>query len=423
MDTTGPLLTRLRRETRASHARVDALPFFAALQAGTLPRAAYVAFLEALATVREALEGAETAGDDPLLAACWAAAARRLPLLRRDLDYFRAERTGGLSLPLLHALMLAEELALRARRDPASLAGALYVLEGSALGGLVLRPHVARAFGLAGAAGLAYLTGDGRRTRARWAAFTAALDAAAPDPALQGRVVAAALETFDGLEQLVLALGPGATAAVAALNPEAGSHAIPDDPREVRAALRAGVRSWEACPYYEWRYGRRGRRFTRSDSAWLVTLAALPQAAVDRQVAWLGQLLAARGMPRWLLERHLEALHDELAAAVPARRADYARLLAAAQHLRRQRTAVLGEETQRALAAAFDAAVGAEWARRLPDGGGLLVAAVSDERAGVAHAVASLADWLTDPARFPEHWVTAAHRTLAEARQRAARGR
>src|SRR5918997_1851388 len=121
MGTAGPLLARLRQETRASHARVDALPFFAALQAGEEPPA-------------------------------------------------------RLSLPLLHALMLAEEIALRARRDPASLAGTLYVLEGAALGGLVLRPHVARAFGLAGPDGLAHLTGDRRRTRARWAAFTPALD-------------------------------------------------------------------------------------------------------------------------------------------------------------------------------------------------------------------------------------------------------
>ena len=122
-----------------------------------------------------------------------------------------------------------------------------------------------------------------------------ALDTAAGDPAFQGRIVEAALDTFDGLAGLAAALLPGDTAARgAALNPEAGRHAITDDPREVRAALRAGVRSWEACPYYERRYGRRGRRFTRSDSAWLVTLAGLPQTTVDRQIGWLARLLAAQ---------------------------------------------------------------------------------------------------------------------------------
>lgn len=419
------MLMRVREETRASHARVDALPFFAALQAGTLPRAAYVAFLEALATVREGLEEAATVGRDPLLDACWATAMWRLPLLQRDLEYFQAERGGTMAESLLHALMLAEEFALRARRDPASLAGALYVLEGAALGGLVLRPHAARVFGLVGTVGLAYLTGDGRRTRVRWDAFTAALDTA-HDPGLQERVVAAALETFDGLERLVLALHPGDTAPAAAgantLNAEAGSHAITDDPREIRAALRAGVRSWERCPYYEWRYGRRGRRFTRSDSVWLVTLATLPQASVDHQIAWLGRILAARGMPQWLLERHLHVLHEELADAVPARRDDYGRLLAAAQGLRERRVAVIDEGAQRALAAAFDAAVGADWACRLPDSGTLLVAAVCDEVAGVRHAVASLAGWMTDPERFPPPWIAAMHQTLAEAGRLASPG-
>ncbi len=420
------MLVRLREETRASHARVDALPFFAALQAGTLPRASYVAFLEALATVREALEEAAAVGRDPLLDACWATASRRLPLLQRDLDHFREERSGSMSESLLHALMLAEEFALRVRRDPASLAGSLYVLEGAGLGGLVLRPHAARAFGLADTSGLAYLTGDGRRTRVRWDAFTGALEMAARDPDVQERVVAAALETFDGLERLVLALHPGDTAPAAAgantLNPEAGSHAITDDPREIRAALRAGVRSWERCPYYEWRYGRRGRRFTRSDSVWLVTLATLPQASVDHQIAWLGRILAARGMPQWLLERHLQVLHDELADAVSARRDDYGRLLAAAQRLRERRVAVLDEEVQRALAMAFDAAVGADWARRLPDSGTLLVAAVCDEVGGVRHAVASLAGWMTDPERFPPPWIAAVRQTLAEAGRLASPG-
>jgi hypothetical protein len=112
----------------------------------------------------------------------------------------------------------------------------------------------------------------------------------------------------------------GVVPPVAALNPGAGRHGLPSDPREVQATLRAGHHTWERFPYYARRYGERGQRFTGSGSAGLGTLAAYPQEVVDREVRWLGALPVPRGMPRWLLASHLETLHAELVAAVPALR-------------------------------------------------------------------------------------------------------
>ena len=421
MSTTTTMLDRLRDETREMHAHVESLPFWAALQDGTLPREAYVLFLEAMLAVHEPLEQAADADSDAVLTAAWDRAAARVPLLERDLSYLWSEHPGGMSKALLHAIMLSEEVALRARRDPASLVGYLYVLQGSALGGLVLRPQVVRTFGLTGQEGVAYLGGSGHETRRSWTAFTEAMNAAVLEPDLQERVVDAALEAFEGIGRIVENLHPldadDSDTLGQTLNPGAGLHSVAEDPRELRAALRAGVRSWERFPYYERRYGRRGRRFTRSDSAWLVTLAALPQAEVDRQIRWLGQVLAARGMPRWLLELHLEVLHQELTLALPEASEDYLPLLSAAQHLRDQRTAVFEENAWDDLAASFDAAVGAQLARELPGSGGLLVAAVADEALGVRNAVSSLEGWLTDPARFPPSWVAAVRHTLQRARE------
>jgi len=204
-----------------------------------------------------------------------------------------------------------------------------------------------------------------------------------------------------------------------ALNPEAGVHPICHDPRELEAALRAGERSWQRFPYYERRYAQRGQRFTRSDSAWLVALSEREPAVVDEQVAWLGMVLASRGMPRWMLELHLEVLHAELVAAVPGREHSYARLLGAAERLREQRLAHLDEAVLVALSTAFARQVGDEWDRRLPETGALLAAAVADERAGIAQAVPSLADWMTDSSRFPKRWIAAVQATLAQARARA----
>ena len=95
---------------------------------------------------------------------------------------------------------------------------------------------------------------------------------------------------------------------------------MPSDPREIEAAVEAGNVTWERYPYYEWRYGERGRRYTASDSAWLATLSLLDQENVDQQVHWLGRVLAVRGMPRLLLRDHLRTLYQYLCAAAPEKK-------------------------------------------------------------------------------------------------------
>ncbi len=72
---------------------------------------------------------------------------------------------------------------------------------------------------------------------------------------------------------------------IAEINVEAGNHAMPQDLREIELALRAGKVAWDKYPYLEHRYGERGRRFTDSDSCWLVTLARAPKETVVTEVS------------------------------------------------------------------------------------------------------------------------------------------
>jgi hypothetical protein len=213
------------------------------------------------------------------------------------------------------------------------------------------------------------------------------------------------------------ARAPGDARPVAALNPEAGDHRVTTDQRELRAALVAGKQTWRRFGYYEQRYGERGRAFTRSDSAWIVTLAEQSRGVVEGQLRWLGALLAARGMPRWLLEVHLENLHAELVAAVPEKRTSYDTLLRMSMMFREERFSHLDETTSAELAETFDRHLGSTSNNDLPEAGALLVAAVADERSGVDRAVDSLMEWLADPVRFPDVWVTAANMTVAAARE------
>jgi hypothetical protein len=321
------------------------------------------------------------------------------------------------------ALKTAEQLRVQSREQPLALLGWLYVLEGSTLGAIVLRPLIARAFLLTGEEGLAYVHSYGPAVHARWAQYQQRMNELRLSSEEREDVVRAAGECFEHLESVFLALHPFApesmTFLVTSINPEAGRHPLPADAREVQASLRAGDSCWQRYPYYEHRYGERGHRFARSDAAWQATLYQYEPEQILQQVRWLGRVLAARGMPTLLLQVQLEILVEELAAAIPEKKTDYEKLLPAAADLRESRRKHLTDERLEALAAAFDRDVGPEWSTRYPRTGALLGAAVADELNGSEGAVESLCAWLTDTARFPAAWIAAVAATLAQARQQA----
>jgi hypothetical protein len=201
-----------------------------------------------------------------------------------------------------------------------------------------------------------------------------------------------------------------------ALNPEAGNHVVTSDARELAAARRAAQRTWAHFPYYARRYGARGRQFALSDSGWLATLCDLEPPAAVEQVKWLGVVLSSRGMPQWMLELHLEMLHEELARAIPESPGYYDVLLGGAAALREMRERHFPPARFQSLAAAFDARVGPTLSRQHRGMGGILVSAVADEREGIDQAVPVLTAWARDPAIFPPEWIAAVDATLAEAR-------
>lgn len=208
------------------------------------------------------------------------------------------------------------------------------------------------------------------------------------------------------------------TIPASSINPSAGSYPITFDPRELEAARRAGNASVAEFPYYLERYGERGRMFGASDGAWLVALCDFGAEHVRGQVLWLGTVLASRGMPRWLLERHLQVLHAELVRALPENVDRYAPLLDAAALLRGLRQARIAEQDFRELAEDFAARAEPTLAERLPAMGAILAAAVADEADGLHGAVRSVEVWAADRSAFPEAWTSAVRATIAAARGR-----
>lgn len=397
------------------------MPYARSLLDGTLPMTQYASFLHAVHTVHGELELALRHSTISALGVVLGQGFERRALLERDLAFLAVDlrRVDGAQ---LQALVLGQRMRLDAAVSPYCLLGHAYVLEGSQLGGL-LQAKVLAARPELREGGLAYLQGMGKATHDNFQQFVGRLEAALPDEAAAAFAVRGACSAFAGFAAILDAITADAHESrwlVGELNAEAGTHPIPADVREVQAALRAGETSYARFRYYEARYGERGRRYTRSDSAWLATLSRHEDAHTAHHVLWLARTLSSRGMPRLLLEHHLQVLHDELVRGLPeAPSGTYDGLRNAAQQLRAAREAAVSSVRESELVSAFVAQVDSAGAAGISaaEAATLLVAAVADEQNGLASAVGALTSWLCDPARFSEEWRLAAERTLRTARQ------
>ena len=83
--------------------------------------------------------------------------------------------------------------------------GALYVIEGASLGGLIIAEHLARSLGVDSGRGASFFDRDAPSVYAAWSTVGARLEAFARDAPIQARVEGAALITFDRFERWLTA--------------------------------------------------------------------------------------------------------------------------------------------------------------------------------------------------------------------------
>jgi len=414
------LMDAIREAISEQHARMETLPFAAALTNGELPLLCYVGELRALAVIYGTLEHELRRSHLVEMSAFYLDRPSHLTHLRSDLRAFDQRFIPDCLDALDYARSIAELIRVYRVEQPTGLLGVLSVLEETSIAASVRLPDVIKTFGDQVSGATRYYYGYGARTDDYRREFRHAMNAVPLDQAGYDSLLTAVHRLFDQLQALYRALYPvqetgwGFTADM--LNPEAGRHAVPDNASELQAATSAARRCLDEFPYFELRYEERGRGFAKSDAAWLVTLIALPQAHCLNQVAWLGRVLANRGMPRITLERQLELLYDELQNAVPSKREQYVGLLEAAEYLKVERQRLIPEETCTRLARRFHGATDGELQGRFKNTGMLLVAAVCDEAAGIPDAVTSLVSWLTDADRFSGRWIAAVTQTVELAR-------
>jgi heme oxygenase (biliverdin-IX-beta and delta-forming) len=118
---------------------------------------------------------------------------RKLPLLTRDLVDLGVAPESVSRLPCCPALPIGA--------DPAAAFGCVYVLEGATLGGRTLLPLVEDKLGLSAKRGAAFLASYGEHVTAMWQSFSASLDQWCASAERRALSAAAAVATFDALEQ------------------------------------------------------------------------------------------------------------------------------------------------------------------------------------------------------------------------------
>lgn len=383
------------------------LPFFDIARRGMMQTEQYVAFLRAMAIITETLEsGLEMLAEQGRITG-WNGSRRRAPIFERDLHHFLNPLVVDLPDVFNQAQKTASLIRLKSLEKPYELLGLLLAVEETLAWAATLAGQIRQAIEL--------------KAGMDWATML-------PPSAVESIPGGFERDVEDGLREGLESLGRVITSIsperddvrrilVASINPEAGRHPIPEDPRELEAALAAGKNCWTEFPYYAARYGERGRRFTGSDSAWIATLIGLNQPEIDRQIEWLANFLAVRGMPRVTMEFFLESLGREMVHRVPERSCEIAKLEKSAEPLRQARHRFLSESDGRMLIEEFEEAGLRLWPQAIGNIGRLIVSAVADEGNGVAGAEAALIDWLCEPGRFPQPWADLVRNTARRVRE------
>jgi heme oxygenase len=414
------LSEELKAATHSTHERLNKSLFFEALTNKNLPLESYVNYIQAMAGVNGVFEREILIANHSVLNSLWQPHMLKLPSLLNDLESLNSNQVEDIPLAIDAMLDTIKFIRLSRIDNPLSLLGIMYVLEGSTIGGEFIKKLILTNFNFNGNDGVMYLDHYKDKKKENWETFKTRLNALPLSAPEFESIIETAAFFFKKIESIFIYLFPIHNTVpfynVSTINPEAGKHNIPEDKLEIEAAFRAGVTTWEEFPYYAWRYGLRGKQYTRSDSVWLVTLCDLEEEVVIEQVHWLGRVLASRGMPQWLLTVHLKNLVYELEKVHPEKKHEYEKLGKASESLNAMFNRVFKENDRDTLIAEFENRVGEEWAHRLKNIGALFISAVADERNGITKALSSIETWATDENRFPKLWIESVQNIIKSAK-------
>ena len=176
-----PLRELLRSATASVHERLHHHPGFAAVQAGTIDRAAYTLLLSRLYGFYRPFDAASQM------------APERTRWLEIDLDALGVGAAARLDLPRCDAFP--------ERLSPEFILGARYIIEGSALGGRGMARQLDALLGPSSIAGRRFFCGHGATTGTVWRDWLEVLSAVSDSIDQRAAIVDGATATFAIFEQ------------------------------------------------------------------------------------------------------------------------------------------------------------------------------------------------------------------------------
>jgi heme oxygenase len=184
-------LKALRSGTAEAHNLLEQNRISQAITGSTVNRDDYIAYLKAFYGFVKPLEeiiypmAGEIIPDSDQ--------RRRSHLLHHDLLYFKLDKTEIESLP-------AYDFSGASNTDIFSALGAMYVMEGSTLGGQVICRQLNKTLGLQAPDGMSFFYGHGTQTGPMWKEFLSNFTTAAVQGGQQEAIIASAKDTFARFE-------------------------------------------------------------------------------------------------------------------------------------------------------------------------------------------------------------------------------
>lgn len=414
----------LKNQTIELHNKAHKIPYVVNFLKNNFSIISYIGHLRALAIIYGTLENQLSNLEKLEIKDILGNYSSKLPLILSDLEYLKADEVKDIMPAISNALHVADKIMLNSVENPYKLLGYIYTLEGSLNGGNVLKKHISETFNFQNDEATKYLSCFDEKFKSFWYNFVKNLNTKVTENQQKEDILAASNEIFVDLMKVYEALFPIDEKTlgnhITSLNPEAGNFPIPTNPLEIKAAIIAGMNCWYEFPYYEKRYGERGRRFAVSDCVWLVTLSELDEADAIKQVNWLANFLAIRGMPTYTMEFQMQALYHELSKSIPANEQKYLKLLKTSENIKSQRTIHFNETVFENCNSIFhnyfdELKVSEKICLELKKNIGKLIASsIIDDKNGIPDVKNSLESWLKLKDIFPENWIRAVEKTFIE---------
>jgi heme oxygenase len=171
--TSDGIMARLKLSTADQHQHAESRPLQRSMAKGSVDREVFARYLSQLLLVHQSLENALSAArvEEPRIGMVNHSWQNRVEGLRQDLTFYGIDHLNIQPLPAAVSLINAIEQV--ARREPVSLLGMLYVLEGSTNGSKYIARALSRTFGIefGSGPGLASLNPYGEAQMDRWQTF------------------------------------------------------------------------------------------------------------------------------------------------------------------------------------------------------------------------------------------------------------